>query len=289
MTDLTNYPNGVTSFGVPLVGGGVPTVKGKYWWANSSSTSNKNDGKSKDTAFLTIQAAIDKAVDGDAILVAPGQYDETLLVDKSVTIVGLGGRGAAFVEPDTAGAEGMKVTANDVTLVNLGVAGESTSDYALNLNSAKRFRAYECKIEGPDDIIVLVDGTATSQTADALFKDCEFAWGGKAMIFDDSLYGYPTQIFVQECRFHNIVTHMFGVNPSGLVNDLHVTNSMFANQEDNTAPTDYILLSSNSNTGIFAGNTFATATNATGVLTIGTGIMWGPNGTEAGWSTARPA
>lgn len=66
-------------------------------------------------------------------------------------------------------------------------------------------------------------------------------------------------------------------------------NSIFDQLEDGTEPTDFILLADNGNTGIIAGNQFAIATNATAKLTIGTGIMWGPNGTEAGWSTARPA
>ena len=59
--------------------------------------------------------------------------------------------------------------------------------------------------------------------------------------------------------------------------------------EAGVAPTDFILLSDNANIGHMAENQFANATNATGVITIGTGILYGPNGTEAGWSTARPA
>jgi hypothetical protein len=228
----------------------------------------------------------------DELLIAPGSYDETVTVSKAnVRLIGLGGRGAVFIEPSAAGAEGMQVTADDVTLINVGVDGDDTADYALNLNSVSRFRAEGCKIEsgGGTGIICLINGTTGDQTADALFRDCEFAWGGKAVVGDDSTYGYPTQIFFDKCHFHNITTHMFGVNTGGLFKNLHVRDCFFGNLEDNTPPTDYILLSDNGNTGFFAGNFFATATNATGVLTIGSGIMWGPNGTEAGWSTARPA
>lgn len=252
------------------------------------------DEQGQNRVFETITAALGSAVSGrgDTILVAPGAYDETVAVSKAnVTIRGLGGRGAAFIEPSTAGAEGMQVTADDVTVINLGIACDDTGDYALNLNSATRFRAVGCKIEGADTTgsLVLVDGTATDQTADARFLDCEFCYAAKCFTFDDSLYGYPTQIFVDKCLFRDITTNMFGIASGGLVKGLYVTDCVFGNTEANVAPTDYILLSSNSNTGFFANNFFATATNATGVLTIGTGIMWGPNGTEAGWSTARPA
>lgn len=247
-----------------------------------------------DQSYQTIQAAVTAAVSGrgDRILVEPGAYDETVTVNKSnLTIIGLGNRGAAYIEPETAGAEGMQVTADDVTLRNIGVAGDDTGDYALNLHAVSRFRAYVCKFELADGAgsAVLIDGTASDQTADALFEDCEVCWAAKGFTFDDSAYGYPTQIFVRGTRFHNIATNMFGIASGGLVKNLEVSDCLFENKEDGTAPTDYILLSGNGNTGVFARNDFATATNATGVLTIGTGLLWVANRTEAGTSTGRPA
>lgn len=244
--------------------------------------------------YTTIDGAVGACVAnrGDVILVAPGSYDETVAADiAGITIVGMGGRGAVYIEPSAAGAEGMQVTADDITLINIGVDGDDTADYALNVNAASRFRAYGCKFElgsgtGP---AVLLNGTATDQTADALFKDCEFAWAGIGVQADDSAYGYVTQVFLENCKFHNITTACIGVATNGLYKNLIVTDCVFDNQEDGTAPTDYILLSDNGNTGVFSGNRFATATNATGVLTIGTGIKWVANATEAGWSTARPA
>lgn len=250
--------------------------------------------------FETIQDAVNEASSGrgDVIYVAPDAdgYDETVTVSRTdnLTIVGLGGRGAAFIEPQTAGAEGLQISeSSDVTLVNLGVAGEATSNYALNLHSATRFRAYGCKLEGPTDAtkaVVLLDGTATDQTADALLKDCEICWGGRGIVFDDSAYGYVTQVFIEDCKFHNIeVTHI-GVNTNGLVKNLELTNCVFDNLEDGTAPIiAYILLSDNGNTGVISGNQFATPTNLAAVLTIGTDLLWVANATEAGWSTARPA
>lgn len=289
-TSVTNYPNGISSFGQVIYGGGNPIVGA--WFVDSVNGSNVNDGKTITTAFATIQKAIDSASANETIYVAAGAYDETVTVDVAgLSIIGIGGLGSAFIEPSTAGAEGMQVTVDDVTLINIGIACDDTGSYALNLNAAARFRAYFCKIEGADTTgsLVLCDGTATDQTADALFQNCEFAYAAKGFTFDDSVYGYPTQIMVDSCRFRDITTNMFGIATNGLVYGLYVTNCIFGNTEANVAPTDYILLSDNTNTGFFAGNYFATATNATGVLTIGTGIMWGPNGTEAGWSTARPA
>lgn len=244
--------------------------------------------------YTTIQSAVNAAVSGrgDTILVAAGGYNETVTIAKTnLTIIGLGGRGAAYVEPSAAGAEAIQVTADDVTLINLGADGDDTSDYALNLNSVSRFRAKGCKFElgsgtGP---AVLLNGTATDQTGDAIFEDCEFAWCGSGILADDSAYGYVTQVRIKDCRFHNFSAVGIGVATNGLFKNLEVIDCTFDQLEDGTEPTDFILLSDNGNTGIITGNRFAIATNDTAKLTIGTGLMWVANATEAGYSTARPA
>lgn len=248
----------------------------------------------------TIQAAVNQAAPGDVILVAPGAYNETVTVSKRLTIIGLGGRGAAYIEPTSAGAEGMQVTASDVTLVNLGVAGDDTADYALNVNgngaakNGKRFRAFGCKFEKPTggaaaNCAVLLNGDANYNVSDALFYDCEFAWSANGVLFDDSGYGYPTQVFFERCRFHNNSVVHIGLATGGGVTNLHVVDCIFDDLEDGTAPTDYIKVDRAGDTGIITGCRFSTATNAVGVLTIAAGIMWVANATEAGWSTARPA
>src|SRR3990167_1249972 len=172
----------------------------------------------------TIQAAVTAASAGDILYIEPGSYNETVTVNKRLTLVGLGGRGAAYIEPTTVGAEGMQVTADDVTLINLGVAGEDTASYALNVRAAYRFRAYGCKFEGPTGTVVLLDGTATKNTADALFEDCEFAWGGSGVLFDNSYYGYPTQIRIRGCWFHNMTAVGVGLAADGGVVNLELTD-----------------------------------------------------------------
>lgn len=237
----------------------------------------------------SIQAAVDAASAGDEIYVEPGGYNETVTVNKAVTIIGLGGRGAAYVEPEAAGAEGMKVTADGVTLINLGVAGDGTADYALNLNAVSRFRAYGCKFEGPTGTVVLVNGTATDQTGDALFDDCEFCWGGSGVLFDDSAYGYPTQVRIKDSWFHNLTAVHVGLAAAGGVVNLELTDNVHDNAEDGTAPTDYIKVDRAGDTGVVSGCRFATPTNAAAVLTVAAGVKWVANATEAGWSAARPA
>jgi len=241
----------------------------------------------------TIAGGVALASAGDIVVVSPGAYNETVTVNKRLTIVGLGGRGAAFIEPSTAGAEGMQVTADDVTLINLGVASDDTGSYALNLNAVSRFRAHGCKFEcasGASTICALLDGTATDQVGDALFSDCEFAWAAQGIVADASAYGVPTQIFVEGCKFHNITTaHIAENDADAWFTNLIVSDCVFEGDEAGAEPTDYIVVDHASSSGLFSGNRFAIATNATAKLTIGAQVMWVANATEAGWSTARPA
>ena len=293
---ITNFPDGVSSFGVTVTGGGIPapSLNGRVLFVDGTNGSNGNEGTNKDAPLATITKAESIARSGDVIAISPGSYNETVTVNvANLTFVGLGGRGAVYIEPSAAGAEGMQITnVDDVTLINIGIDGDDTADYALNLNDVSRFRAYGCKFElgsgtGP---AVLLDGDANGQVGDALFRDCEFAWAGVGLQADDSAYGVPTQIFVDNCRFHNITTACINEKDAGAwYTNLQVTNCVFDTQEDGTEPTDWVVVDHASSSGIFSGNRFATATNATGVLTIGAQVMWVANATEAGWSTARPA
>lgn len=54
---LTNFPNGVSSYGVPVSGSGLPMTYGTYYFVNPDLGSDYNDGLSKDTPFATIAKA----------------------------------------------------------------------------------------------------------------------------------------------------------------------------------------------------------------------------------------
>lgn len=236
------------------------------------------------------------ATAGDVAYLGPGGYEEGNLVIpetlSNFTLIGTGGRGACFIEAPDAGDEGIQVLADDVTFINVGVASDDTGSYSLKIGSQTvspaRFRAFGCKIEGNEAVNpggqVVLHGCG-----DIIFDDCEFCWGVNGIIGQGNDDGWPTQILVQNSLFHDLTTVHFGIAAASHFVELWAFNNRCMGDESGVAPTDFILLSDNANIGNFTGNYFANATNATGVLTIGTGILWGPNGTEAGWSTARPA
>lgn len=56
---LTNYPNGLSSFGIPVLGGGgIPATYGKVWFVDYDNGSDDNDGLSTTTAMKSIETLL---------------------------------------------------------------------------------------------------------------------------------------------------------------------------------------------------------------------------------------
>ena len=109
------------------------------------------------------------------------------------------------------------------------------------------------------------------------------------MEFDDSLFGFPTQILLRGCWFHEVTTaHLRDNVAAGGVVDLWVEDCRFMNSEDGTEPTDYIVVDRVGDTGMVSGCRFAAPTITAAKMTIAAGIMWVGNEAEDGLSTARP-
>lgn len=251
--------------------------------------------------YLTLQAAIDAGSPGDAFMVAPGRYTETVTIPpelEQIVIIGLGGRGAAYVDPSVEDAGGMVVNAADVALYNLGVAGEDvTSAVALTVTGA-RFRATACKFEGGLTQVTIGPGTDAQITAgthgdgaDGLFDDCEFTWGTNGLIIKASDYGAVTQLRVRNSLFRNLSAAAIeesGGTASIRFRDLLIDGCTFAENEG-APPTKYISLNDdNGNDGLVTGCRFQTALNG-GLNLVSTALIWAGNLHPAGLSTGQPS
>lgn len=273
-----------------VVGGSsIPVKSGSALFVDGTNGSDNGDGSSWAVAKATIAAAITAASAGDTIYIAPGSYDEQITVSKTkLTLVGAGNRGTVAVAPSASNPTPIKVTADDVTIINVGCEGDGTGGGLHLQGDVDRFRAYGCKLEG-GAFAAKLESTAAGSVSDTRFDDCEFAWTGKGLHFVVTGGGDPvTQTYVKNCLLHNYTTAGIHVDTTHTA-DLWVEDCFFGRQEDGTEPTDYVLADVASTTGFFSGNRFATATNDTAVLTIAAGVIWAANATEAGWSTARPA
>lgn len=250
----------------------------------------------------TIQAAVDRARSGDVILVAPGGYDETVTIPRTlsnITIRGMGGRGAAFIEPSTEDASGLICHADDVTIENLGMAGEDETSAVGCTVTGARFRAHGCKFEGGLDQLRLGPGTdaqVTAEThgdgADALFEDCEFAWGTNGVKLVATDYGAVTQARFRRCYFHNLTAAAFeesGGTVSIRFRNLIIEDCTFEDLEDGTAPTKFISLNDdNGNSGQVIRCAFPSAINS-GKNLVSTAVHWVSNYHTGGVSTGQPS
>lgn len=76
---LTNFPQGVSSFGMPLLGaGGIPATTGRVYFVNSATGQNNNNrGDAPDNAYASLAYAATKvrASKGDIIILMPGHTE----------------------------------------------------------------------------------------------------------------------------------------------------------------------------------------------------------------------
>lgn len=125
---LTNFPNGVSSFGVPIMGAGqVPSTTGNYWFVSSTSGSDGNLGKSPTLPFATIAQARTAATasNGDVIIVMPGHAESVTgaagiaLSKAGISIVGLGtGSSRPTITFSTATNATITISAANVSIDN---------------------------------------------------------------------------------------------------------------------------------------------------------------------------
>jgi len=263
---------------------GIRTQSGAtifYVDPGNAKADDNNKGWDAEHPLETIGQAVTNASAEDYIFISPGTYDETVDVDKELTIVGLGGSSAVIINPTTVGAEGMLVEADDVTLINLSIFGETTSAYALAVaDGYSRFSAHNCEFAGPTGNVVQVTGNVN-----VWFNECSFSGGGDGLEIIDGAAVTPDSIIVKDCIFSDLTAA--GIEGAATAaTRVSVVRCVF---EGNTVPTKFINLDGVGTTGIVTACSFATATNATAVFDIAAGVLWVANMTEAGITAARPA
>ena len=129
----TNFPHGITSFGVPIYGVAGDVVAGNVWWVGSVKGDSWNagvdtdGGGTKDNPFKTIDYAIGKctANNGDVIYVLP-QHAETISAAAGIaadvaciSIIGLGNGTIRPIITFSATASTFTVTAANVAIENM--------------------------------------------------------------------------------------------------------------------------------------------------------------------------
>jgi len=225
----TNYPNGVGSFGMPLIG----TTTGNVWFVDDSG-SNGNAGTDSDAPFATIDYAIGRctANQGDIIFVMPGHAEDIaaaggIALDVAgVSIIGLGSGSDRPNITFSATDSTMTITvascliqnivfeaaiADVVTAISLAAGADYTTFIGIETNEGTTPGTYN-----------FVDAITLASGADHLtWKDCTFI--GEDTNNDAFITGVAHNGFiVKNCTFHSNVAQ---ASANGLIDSSgHVTN-----------------------------------------------------------------
>lgn len=257
---ITDFPNGVSSYGIPILGGGPIVTTGNVFFVDDSG-SDSYDGKSPERPMATLDAAIGlcTASQGDVIVVMPG-HAETAATQVTcdiagVRIIGLGiGRNRPTITAHASAVDCFNVTAANVSieniriigaadctaLINIAATGDDFYGYNLSLEhgaaplmavtcSGDRFKFERCKwlgtAAGPDCGIDL-----EAHCTDWEVVDCVFDYAVSAGV---DLAGIRSNVDAQpgglvlRCQFIGITATAIDINSSdqaigdGLVADCH--------------------------------------------------------------------
>jgi hypothetical protein len=154
---ITNFPNGASSFGMPVLPGVAPTT-GSIFFVHSGTGGSGADGLSPTTPLATVDQAINKctASKGDTIFVMPGHSETIAAADgwdadvAGIRIIGLGWGALRPTFNFTATASTVAIGANNVWVENL------------------RFAA---------GVSAVVAGVIVEGKTDTTFVNCEWHWG----------------------------------------------------------------------------------------------------------------
>jgi hypothetical protein len=166
---FTNFPNGVTSFGVPQIGSGVPVTNGTYYFVDYTNGNDGYDGMSMDTPFKTVDKAYDMATsNADDVICLMGSathvLTEMLDVSKNrVHFVGIDGtNGRMYGQNAKVSLTATSGATNIATMQNTGVRNSFTN--IKFLNSSTVAEGIYCVAEG---------GEYTVYTNCEIYKDTD--------------------------------------------------------------------------------------------------------------------
>ena len=154
---LTNFPFGISSFGVPVVSNPGNPIFGKFWFVDGNNGSDGNDGLSVEGAFKTIQKAITIQIAfssgfGDVIYILPGTYAESLTGNLTkVSLIGVGAN-QVIVAPTASNAYAGVITDSLIKGIQFRTPSTSNLTYAaLAAQDLLGSRITECIFAGTTD------------------------------------------------------------------------------------------------------------------------------------------
>lgn len=159
---LTNFPYGISSNGVPLLGGGLPATSGKYFFVDATNGNDGNSGLSWSEAVKTIAQAYSLVTtnkDDVIVLSTYANHELTAMLDVSKSRVHFVGdvHGRLFGQRAKVNYADGIATADPFAVKNTGVGNTFTGIKFLNNNTDAQ-----------------VVGTVGEGGEYAVYRNCEF-------------------------------------------------------------------------------------------------------------------
>jgi hypothetical protein len=320
--NYTDYPNGVTSAGIPVFGGGpgkfVTSAYGRTWFVNPNSTipaagwvagSDGNSGTSPTSPWLTMDKAFDSISSGDVINFT-GKITEQLVTPVQIFDVWVNGCGNRPRHADSTPSGGQYAAAQWAPPASGGTAAQAT---VRVLQQGWRFtNILFTAIDANATCIEIVRnagaGNAERDASHASIYGCRFAGAGIGI--RSGVAGTFTEIAfnveVAFNKFNDMTTAMSGINGNGWYihhnvfgpNTSQITMALqnsvieYNNIGPFTAAGSSGGIDLNGGTGtnqVSFNNLSGTYSIAGGYRVGGAGDNWYGNASSAGFTSADPA
>ncbi len=137
--------------------------------------------------YATIQSAIDAVVDGDTVLVAPGDYIERIAIEgKTLTLMSSGGDSVTFVSQ-----KGLAVRSSGSDVTIIGFTFRNVNGTSLGVEAGSKLTCYDCTFTGNGQAIIFAGHHS-------LIRKCRFVGnsGGPAVLLN-----YPVVVEIDSCTF----------------------------------------------------------------------------------------
>lgn len=275
---LTRFPNGVSSFGIPVIPG-CPFMPTAVFFVDDSG-SDGNPG-TMEQPFKTIDYAIGKCTSGvgTVILVMPGHAESTSAIALDVANVAIWGMGWGSSRPAVtvnAAADAISITAAGCMVGNMRfIAGLDAYTAFVNVAADGavvkdcRFHMNATNINGVAAITVTADGD------NCLIDNCHFYSDTVENVGGIVLEGAATNVEVSNCMFFDSIGFTNGcINDAATATGLWIHHNVFANAKANTVVAEF----GNNSTGVCAYNCInGRNTTIASNWTISTGMAYFEN------------
>lgn len=226
---LTNFPYGVSSFGIPVIGAGPIVTTGLVFFVhNGVGTDANGRGTDPSRPFASIDYAVGKcrANKGDVIVAMPGHVETVVAAGgldldvAGITIIGLGnGDNRPQINFTTAVTADMDVDAADITIMNCRFTGGVDNITAMVDVNAARFSMINCEyadVTGQVAVFLLGDANADDLKIQGFKYKGDAAAGTSAAIQLNGSANFELSDFFIDGNFANAALEVITVAATGL-------------------------------------------------------------------------